>query len=308
MCPVLLDHFNISLLLTSIPSYLIEVIPEFKVNGELIISGNPMKLGEELIFNTDIKFSGRSVQANYDYKVIAGSYLSVNAVAGSVSANKLSNLLSQLNITKSKLESNDEAQISDLDADIVLGDVFYTGVLGYFTQLISYSQAAASHDSAHYSLSAGYGTVGYVPNVNYLFGLPIAINTGGIVLDIPMDIVAAVDDGDNAKKNSFVTERGVLSSALEHIILEQMFYDAAQAIPSDTVSAVKAIQIASVRGQKIYKITQENSSSVLPNIMLGSVAMEEIQASLSSGKEIITHTEPISVFGYTGAGYIIIDP
>jgi len=36
--------------------------------------------------------------------------------------------------------------------------------------------------------------------------------------------------------------------------------------------------------------------------------MNDIQNALAVGKEVITHTNPISVPGWTGAGYIIFDP
>ncbi len=36
--------------------------------------------------------------------------------------------------------------------------------------------------------------------------------------------------------------------------------------------------------------------------------MEEIASALAVGKEVITHTDPVSVPGWSGAGYIILDP
>ncbi len=36
--------------------------------------------------------------------------------------------------------------------------------------------------------------------------------------------------------------------------------------------------------------------------------MDEIRQSLATGKEVITHTDAVSVPGWTGAGYIIFDP
>ncbi len=49
-------------------------------------------------------------------------------------------------------------------------------------------------------------------------------------------------------------------------------------------------------------------AEVLPNIHHDGDIMSEIQASLDAGKEVITHTDEISVPGWTGAGYIIFDP
>jgi hypothetical protein len=70
---------------------------------------------------------------------------------------------------------------------------------------------------------------------------------------------------------------GALASALEHAIPEQMFVTPEN--PGEAVSAVKALQKAASQGQRIYHITQENMATALPNLR----------------KEVITHTDPISV-------------
>jgi hypothetical protein len=58
----------------------------------------------------------------------------------------------------------------------------------------------------------------------------------------------------------------------------------------------------------VYHITPANQATTLPNIHQNSLAMEEIQNALNAGKEVITHTDAVSVPGWTGAGYILFDP
>lgn len=58
----------------------------------------------------------------------------------------------------------------------------------------------------------------------------------------------------------------------------------------------------------IYQITNANQATTLPNLNLDAATEAEIQAAVNAGKEVITHTDLVSVPGYTGAGYIIIDP
>lgn len=74
------------------------------------------------------------------------------------------------------------------------------------------------------------------------------------------------------------------------------------------VSAVKALQLASQQGQRIYHITPANAATTLPNINIGSEAKSEILSALNMGREVITHTSNISVPGWTGAGYILFEP
>lgn len=78
--------------------------------------------------------------------------------------------------------------------------------------------------------------------------------------------------------------------------------------PGEAISAVKALQKASAQGQRIYQITQVNQASTLPTIHHAQVTMDEIRHALNAGKQVTTHTEAVSVPGWSGAGYIITDP
>ncbi|MEW8000741.1 MAG: transglutaminase domain-containing protein [Candidatus Thiodiazotropha endolucinida] len=299
---------DINQLPSSIPSYLISVIPELKVEGEVVKTGTTMKLGEELDFVTQIRFAHQT-HPNRTYKVIAGSYLSVNVIAGSVSAQKLTDLQIQLEATKVVLESNDQAQLAALGREEILGDMFYAGTLGYYAQLQALSHMAGLASKGHYQLAAGIGTIGYEPKVNYFFGFPRAIQPGGITFDIPFIYNTANGDGNVENKKQFTMQVGVISSALEHATPEQMFASQdPNEPPPNAISAVKALQIASSQGQRIYKITQSNISTTLANISHDWDTMDEISASLNAGKEVTTHTNAVSVPGWSGAGYIILDP
>ena len=240
--------------------------------------------------------------------MVAGSYLSVNVVAGSVSPEKLENLQTRLEQTRTILETNDQAQIIALTREDMLGDIFHAGTLGYYAQYLALSHVIGLAQGAHQSLAAGTGTLGYEPKVAYFFGLPRAIEPGGVALDIPLETVSAVNDGDWEKRKQFILQIGVLSSALEHAVPEQMFASQDPNEPRpDAISAVKALQKASAAEQRIYHITPLNKDDVLPNIHHDSGTMTEIRSALAVGKEVITHTDAVSVPGWSGAGYIILD-
>ena len=114
---------------------------------------------------------------------------------------------------------------------------------------------------------------------------------------------------DVEKSRLFSVQTGILSSALEHGTPELMFTsDVVNDPQPDSISAVKAIQKASESGQRIYQITRDNMIELLPNINHDSSTMNEIRASLNAGKQVLTHTDNISIPGWTGAGYIILDP
>ena len=112
---------------------------------------------------------------------------------------------------------------------------------------------------------------------------------------------------DPEHKKQLNMQTGILSSTLEHAVPEQMFTTDPNN-PADAVSAVKALQKATQAGQRIYHITSANQATALQNINHAPDTMAEINAALQVGKEVITHTDTISVPGWSGAGYIIQDP
>jgi hypothetical protein len=99
----------------------------------------------------------------------------------------------------------------------------------------------------------------------------------------------------------------MISSTLEHTVPEQMF-TTDSLNPPEAVSTMKALQKASQQGQRIYHLTPVNMSNALPNINHAQETMIEITYALNAGKEVITHTDSISVPGWSGAGYIVLDP
>ncbi len=304
------DFIDVSQLPNSIPSYLIQVIPELKLNGEIVKSGSPMLLGEEIDLVTGVKLVGSGRLGGVrSYSVIAGSYVAVNAYAQNISTSNISSKLGQLNQTEEVLESADTAQLSTLNREKLLGDMFHAGGISYYSQLLALSRIMGLQSEGHTTLTVGMGTIGYEPDVDSFFGIPRAIKTGGISFDIPFINASANSDGDTSKQVLFSHQIGLLSSSLEHGTPQEMFAseDPGQPRP-DAISAVKAMQKASLAGQKLYMITRDNMDTVLPKIHHDSETMSEVRSSLNAGKNVFTHTDTVSVPGWSGAGYIILDP
>ena len=130
------------------------------------------------------------------------------------------------------------------------------------------------------------------------------------MMNIPILNITATDsppDTAAEDKKNYLLQIGILSSALEHAVPEQLF-SADPTNPPDAISAVKALSKANTQGQRIYHITQANQGAALSNINHDQNIVDEIRNALNVGKEVITHTDAVSVPGWSGAGYIIFDP
>lgn len=300
------DTNNVGSLPKNISAYLINVTPELKINDIVSLQGKPISLGVEVDLGINIgNFSGS--QLVFYSKVIAGSTISLTTVGGSVSSKRLSEHQSKLNNLSAILESGDQPRINLMNSKDIIGDIFYAGSLSYFSQNIKLSELASRFQYSQVSFLPSSGTFGYVPNVNYFFGFPNSITPGGVIMDLNnISIAASHLDNDRKKEIDYVRQIGLLGSALEHIVPEQMFN--APNEKRDAISAVKALSIASQQGQRTYYIDKYNASNTLPNINLDSSTMNEITLAVNHGKEVTVHTDPIQVNGWTGAGYLIIDP
>jgi hypothetical protein len=112
-------------------------------------------------------------------------------------------------------------------------------------------------------------------------------------------------DGDIEKTKSFMIASGIGSSALEHEVPERQFsvFNNPQA-----VSAVKALKIANDQGQPIFTITQSNLANILPQLQVPASVTQEIQDATAAGYEVVISKTEVDSGGWTGVGYIILDP
>jgi len=189
-----------------------------------------------------------------------------------------------------------------------LGDLFYAGTLGYFAMYRAMSALQAQQAQMRHDLMPSVGTYGLGATVTRFFGVPRTMSASGIIMDIGNLATLSTDlAGSKDARLNFVGSAGMLSSALEHVVPEQMF--STPTAPVSAISAVKALQIAAQQGIPVHHIDATNAATVVPLLSgIDPVALEEIQAALAQGKEVTVSQSNITANGWTGVGYIITDP
>jgi hypothetical protein len=72
---------------------------------------------------------------------------------------------------------------------------------------------------------------------------------------------------------------------------------------------VKALAVAQSQGQKVFTVTSQNVAAVLPQLTGHSAQTKaDVQNAVNAGKEVTISQARITYSGWTGAGYVIIDP
>jgi hypothetical protein len=217
-------------------------------------------------------------------------------------------LKANLEQTKQIVETGAEVQIHNLTREKLFGDMFVTGIQGYYTQYIAQSKVMSLKSRTMHQPIPTAGTFGYEPHQRTLFGLNRGIEAHGMYMNVRTAQAIQDRHGDGSKAKQLMLQVGMLSSALEHQVPEQMFTDPNSATKPEGISTAKALSMALAQGQKIYTINQQNRTTALSALRLDSLAMAEINSALASGKEVTAHTDQLTVQGFRGSGYAITDP
>jgi len=215
--------------------------------------------------------------------------------------------------------------LKDLTGDHLTGDLLTATIWGYFANNLFLARLAQPQAQMIDQPGLSYGLFHLAVKPNKLYGI---VTTGvtfqGLNLDVGhMRYLRWSKTHDQQAWIAYNRMRGQQASALEHATPEAFWIDRKQCRYTDetgtlqnpslpdcpqAVSAVKALAIAASQGQKIYTITQKNAALALPKLSLSRGVAEEIQNAIAAGKEVTVHEKAINAYGFSGFGYIIIDP
>ncbi|WP_026842879.1 hypothetical protein [Citrifermentans bremense] len=288
---------------SSLPAYLINVIPELRIDGQVVATGEAVGLGGTNIFS--MTFSdpsyGSSQVVNY---IDAGVYQAIGLNLGKISQDHLAALKAKIETTKVRLQSQD---FTGITKDDLVGDLLYTTALAYHNQLNTTNYFAAGVMGVKAITLPSETIFATKLKVALLWGIPRNVSPGGLNMDADylMQVVKATDGNVHTVKD-YMLNSGMASSALEHSVPEQLF-----SIPGSAaqgISAVKALQIANDQGIPIYTLNQANIAVVLPQIQVDEQIKEDIRNAVNAGKEVTVSKTNITSNGWTGCGYIVINP
>lgn len=116
-------------------------------------------------------------------------------------------------------------------------------------------------------------------------------------------------NNDREKLTAYNLSRGPSYSLNENRIPEQLFDNPdTPEKEADGVSATKALSLAAQQGQTIYTITKANYAEILPKLNHSNVVMTDIRNGVNTGKTVTVHDTQITLNGWSGTGYTILDP
>ncbi|QOC23502.1 transglutaminase family protein [Wenzhouxiangella sp. AB-CW3] len=296
----------------TLPGHSISLTPEIKLNGEIILTGpsavNAFTLETMLAFEVQQVAGNTKWAIPFHAPVPKGSYVAIMSNAGSVSTHALEAAQQRAEDAQYILENELEDQYDEIDRERLMGELFYAGVLAYHAQLEGLGGLMAAQMGAEYRTNLSVGTYGYQPWVRYVYGMPMALDAGGVHMDldyVPSHLTK--HNGSASQRIEAAQPLGMLKSILENVVPEQQF--STEEEPAEGVSAVAAIAKAQAEGQRVFHVTQDNLNEVMAEVSISQASREDIQRAVSQfGYEAVVHEAPITVPGWRGSGYILTDP
>lgn len=291
---------QLSELPSSFPSYLINLVPELRIDGAVVASGSPVIMGSSAKFTITLQ-GPPDVREQKTKFVTAGDYyavaLDVMPLGEDVVQEKILEHLDLAEETKANLIRPTRDQF--------FGEFLHTMAVGYFDQLSAFdTRYAASMGVVSHRLPS-FGFAQTASQTIDLFGIPHFYKPKGVLLDINHVMKMAVaKDGDQQKVRDYQFVSGLYSSGLEHAVLEQIFSSATD--PAEGISTVKILGVANSSNIPVYTITSSNIANVLPKLPAEITA--DVQNAVNAGKEVITPERNVTISGWTGTGYIVHDP
>ncbi|MBU5316217.1 HNH endonuclease [Clostridium bornimense] len=276
------------------PAYLVEVKPVIKADGEVIAEGSAIGLGQVENFSILLDRVGLSSQ-RVTAVLTAGGYYALGLDYGAISENEITNIQSRMK------EAEENADEKDYYSDDVAGEILNGIIKSYFGELDSMNRISAEMSGVKDTRSLSFGISGFKPTVKYLYGTPVDLKLGSVYVDIGGDAHSVVSrDGDKEKEKTYMIKTGMIASAMESSIIEQMC-----GLPA--VSTVSILNKAAEEGETLYSVTKENINEVLPLLNVSEYVKNEIVNEVNSGKEVTIPKNEISYYDWTGSVYIVMD-
>jgi len=322
--------------------------PEIRVDGVTVASGSGLSAGSEPIGVGGFTQYGSQQWDTSQDQLIAGQQTAIGMSVQGISQKQIETLKTRMEATKATLQQAQAAPqdqraaiLQGMTGENITGDTLTATIWGYFVNLQSHGSVASVQAQMFDMPALSYGLFHAQVKPRKLYGI---VTTGLTFQGLNMDIghlrhfrwvkdddpqspinnkPELTANGKSAAQNRWITYnkmRGQYSSAMESVTPEQFWIDKSTCRYTDeqgqiqnpaladcqqAISAVKAIAIAQSQGQKIYTITPQNRATALPTI---TGANSEIISAINAGKEVTFHESPINAYGWSGAGYSIVDP
>ena len=270
---------------SSLPVYLVRVVPAIRLDGTTLGSGGPVQMGSSYFF--DVLFQGPDGPTTISYQIVSGDEIVVG-ITGNGVAPKV-------------VEKRFNAHPVDNAAEYL-----HQVQLHYWMETDYMGDIAARGAGVHSLRLPSVGFFSSPLNVSYFFGAPRSGFYQGSIMDVKHSLLGAA--GENpAQVVNFMKQAGFQGSYLEGGVFDQLAAASDGSPSTRGISSIHLLSAAMAQGIPVYRITQANAAAALPMLQLSSAVESDISRAVSQGKTVITAERNLDIGPWHGVGYIIHD-
>ena len=278
-----------------VPAYLVKMVPVLKIDGHTVGTGRPINLGYRQQFTITLKSTGQSAQVVKN-DVVVGSYYNIGFDYQNITVEQVQKAYDKIQSLQTTVNEDNVYQ------DNGIGEILNCISLSYFAEMDSFNDLLAQKFGIVYSRQISEAITGFRTGVEYLFMAPVALSEGQLYIDVDSNRISSVSqNGSDDDEISFMFTSGILSSALEHSILEQ-------ATGMEALSTIKVFEKATEQGVPILMLSKANYSEKKGLLDLSESVIKDIEQAINNGRMVMVAAEEISVYDWTGTGYIVLNP
>jgi len=270
---------------TTLPVYLIQVMPTLRIDNAVVASGPQIGMGSEQPLS--IAISSLNSSQMITHNLYAGDYSAIGLNPSKIS----------LDLLQNRIDKNDFSE--------PVGEMLHQTALSYWGEVDAFNDVIAKtigvRNLRHPSELAATAKI----SLTSLWGLHVYGTYKSRNIDVKLDnqsIMAKMID--SAKEFAYMQQSGANSSFLEGAVLDQLFGKNI----GDSISAVSAMKLANDQGIPIYGIDAGNVAATLPKLQVSQEIKDEVANAVNAGLTVQIPKTNISQLGWNGVGYIITNP
>ncbi len=279
----------------SAPPYLVNLKPVLFIEGVQEAAGGSIGMGTVQSLQISFTSPGKSSDS-VSHPLNASAMVSIGLDVQKITPALLEERKAKLDTAVSKLG------VAEVGFDDVIGEILNLHALLYFLMHEMFNKFSAFGKIAYTKITAEMAVM-INPSVEYLYGVPYRIVDPNLEIDVKRYVMARKSlSGDRVQEINYLLSTGLISSALEHGVVELLNEG------GKGISAVKAISLANDNGIPIYRINATNSVSILQRLQVSPETINNIRNAIAAGKEVIIPERSIQYYQWIGEGYIVFDP
>lgn len=269
---------------SSFPPYLIHISPTLEVNGIAVAAAPAQSLGGQQYLFVQINEPAKSSPAQF--LVTAGDQFEISVIASGVTAAQ--GMALEALATKNETSAN----LYVASKALWVGQDYWDRLVAQMHRTVIVRRSAA-------------GIFSSPIDILYRFGVPQAGSYKSRLVDIKHSEISLVSrDGSADKSFLAALHSGAVLSSHEGAALEAVF---GQPLGRGSNSA-RLLELANEQQIPIYQVNSSNFATIAPVLQHATAVMADVQAAVNNGYEVLIPKTKQTNKGWTGSGYIIIDP